>query len=260
MENNLYQAPESSLETENEVTSAYEYTGPRSRPIGDAMEWIGGGFSIFKQSPGPWIVTLLVGFVVSIIINLIPVIGAFAAMFTTYVWIGGLMMGCQAVSEGKPFDVKYLFAGFSHRVGALIGLSTIYLVIFVIIMFGAMGSTFTAMMTDPEAFAAGGLDTTTFLLSFLIAMALLIPVMMLMWFAPILIVLQNMSVIEAMKASFVGCLKNVLPFLLYGVVFLFLYILGAIPLMLGLLVVVPMLFGSMHASYQSIYLSPKTQD
>jgi uncharacterized membrane protein len=77
---------------------------------------------------------------------------------------------------------------------------------------------------------------------------------MAVWFAPALVAISNMSPIDALAASFKGCLKNILPFLLYGIVFLVLFILGSIPLGLGLLVVLPLVFTSTYAAYRDIFL------
>ncbi len=56
-----------------------------------------------------------------------------------------------------------------------------------------------------------------------------------------------------MKMSFSGCLKNILPFLLYGVVALVMFFIGAIPVGLGLLVVMPVITASMYTAYRDIY-------
>jgi uncharacterized membrane protein len=58
-----------------------------------------------------------------------------------------------------------------------------------------------------------------------------------------------------MKMSFSGCLKNILPFLLYGIIAMVLFILATIPIGLGLLVVVPMLTASIYTGYRDIYFS-----
>ncbi|GAB2692135.1 BPSS1780 family membrane protein [Aliiglaciecola sp. 3_MG-2023] len=251
-ENSPYQAPESDLTSTEAPSGEWVYTGPSNKAVGDGMTWISEGFSLFKQDIGMWIVTMIVGFIVAIVINIIPFVGSLISMFLTYIWVGGLMLGCQAAAEGKPFDIKYLFAGFSYRAGRLVGLSAIGAVISIVVMFVAMGSVYMDILageSNPEMMG------TQFWLSFLVAMALMLPMVMAVWFAPALIVLQDMPVFAAMKASFIGCFKNVMPFLVYGIVMLVLYILGAIPLALGLLVVIPLLFTSMYVSYRSIYLS-----
>jgi uncharacterized membrane protein len=50
-----------------------------------------------------------------------------------------------------------------------------------------------------------------------------------------------------------GCLKNIVPFLLYGVVGLFLIIIATIPLLLGWFIVVPMMIASIYIAYLDIY-------
>lgn len=259
MENdNAYQAPASQVYLEPDLSSGeYTYTGPKTCEVGDGISWISSGFALFKADPVQWIVTMIVGFIIFFVIQIIPIIGGIIGMLTTFIWIGGLMIGCQAIRDGKNFNIEYLFAGFKTRPGALVGLSALYALITIIIMGAAIGSLYFDMMagsTDPEQ-----MMSASFWLKILIAMAVLIPVIMAVWFAPALIVLQNMTVFEAMKESFAGCLKNFLPFLLYGVVCLVLYVIAIIPLLLGLLVLVPTLFGSMYTSYEGIYLTKNSE-
>jgi uncharacterized membrane protein len=77
------------------------------------------------------------------------------------------------------------------------------------------------------------------------------------WFAPALVVFHGMGAGAAMKASFLGCLKNILPFLLYGVVLFVFSILASLPLLLGWLVLGPVLAASVYTSYRDIYLKPR---
>ena len=46
---------------------------------------------------------------------------------------------------------------------------------------------------------------------------------------------------------------NILPFLIYGLVAMVLVILGSLPLMLGLLVVVPLLTIAIYTAYRDIF-------
>lgn len=254
---NEYKAPDSALENAEELAQELQYVGAQKRPAGNGLEWISQGFKIFSKSPGPWILTMIVGFVVVIIINLIPVIGGIFGMLTTYVWIAGLVIGSKAVDDGAKMDIKYLFAGFSNHAGKLIGLSVLMSVITLVLMFGAMGSIYLELVFGNGEQLPEDLDIISLVLRGLIVMALMIPLMMAVWFAPALIVLQNMSLIEAMKASFAGCLKNVLPFLIYGIILLVLMIIAAIPLMLGLLVLIPVGYASIYCSYKDIYLQQR---
>ena len=75
-----------------------------------------------------------------------------------------------------------------------------------------------------------------------------------MWFAPALIVLQGVSPFEAMKASFTGCMKNWASGLIYFILIGLLFLLGCIPLFLGLLVVSPIIFASIYTAYRDIFI------
>jgi uncharacterized membrane protein len=59
-----------------------------------------------------------------------------------------------------------------------------------------------------------------------------------------------------MKESFQGCLKNALPFLIYGLVGLVAAVVAAIPFGLGWLVFGPVLMASVYTAYKDIYLEP----
>jgi len=65
--------------------------------------------------------------------------------------------------------------------------------------------------------------------------------------------LHNLSAVDAMKLSFAACLKNMLPFLLYGLIFMVLLIIAIIPVGLGLVIVVPMMMTSLYTSYTDIF-------
>jgi MFS family permease len=73
------------------------------------------------------------------------------------------------------------------------------------------------------------------MLGSLVALALMVPLAMFYWFAPALVVFHGMAPLAAMRASFFGCLANIVPSLVYGVVMT----LGAN--CLGLVVFVPFL-------------------
>jgi uncharacterized membrane protein len=50
-------------------------------------------------------------------------------------------------------------------------------------------------------------------------------------------------------------LKNILPFLVYGILYLIFAFVASIPLLLGWLVLGPVLIASVYFSYTDIYLS-----
>jgi uncharacterized membrane protein len=78
---------------------------------------------------------------------------------------------------------------------------------------------------------------------------------MAVWFAPCLVVFHDRDAIQAMKESFAGCLKNIMPFLLYGVIGFVILIVASIPLGLGLLVAGPVFAASIYTAYRDVYFT-----
>ncbi|MBL8394330.1 MAG: hypothetical protein JNK99_06180, partial [Candidatus Accumulibacter sp.] len=98
--------------------------------------------------------------------------------------------------------------------------------------------------------ALGGL-----LLAGLFWLLLSLPLMMAIWFAPALVLFNDMPPIAALHASFQCCIRNVLVFLVYGLLVMVLCFFAALPVGLGFLVLGPVLAGSAYASYRDTFLA-----
>ncbi len=239
-----------------------EMTGPATVPAGHGWGWLARGFWHFRQNPFAWIIALVVWFVIAIVVSLIPLIGSLAITLLSPVVLAGFLIGVAAQDEGQDFEVGHLFAGFSRNPGQLVLTGVLYMVGFILIgvvvailMGGAiamLGGAATMQQPDPDMMAAV-MGSPSVIMAMLVGMALSIPLIMAYWFAPALVALEGVSAISAMKLSFVGCLKNVLPFLLYGIIGLVLFILGALPFGLGLLIIVPVFMASIYVSFRDIY-------
>jgi len=223
-----------------------------------AAGWIGDGWRIFTRSPGMWIVTTIVFMVTWILLSILPIISLVSGILGP-VFLGGLMLGCDKVHKGGNLELGDLFAGFQRNAGGLMLVGLLYLVgwflIMVFVGFGAfvlVGTTvgFTAESLKDNAAILG----PAFLLVGLIAIGLSMPLVMAIWFAPALVVFHDMQAFAAMRASFSGCLRNLWPFLLYGILALAIAIIAVLPVGLGLLVWIPMLWGSLYAGYRDIFL------
>ncbi|WP_395344832.1 BPSS1780 family membrane protein [Ningiella sp. W23] len=260
MENeNAYQAPESDLQVEQTGQYLAEYIGPTSRPFSNLFSWIKEGFELFKASPWQWIIILIVGAVIMIGAQFVPIVGSIAVMLTSYVWLGGLMIGCQAIRNGEALSLSHLFAGFKQKFVPLFVLTLIYMAVSLAIMGALVGSlafsAFTGQEIDPEMAMS-----SSYWMSMLLAFVIMIPLLMALWFAPVLIVSQDMPVIEAMKASFSGALKNIFSLIVFGLIMALLYVVSALPLLLGLLVFFPTFFGAVFASYEDVFTRVKHEE
>ena len=255
---NPYAAPKAPVADRTLVLPGNFDPDGRARPAGNGWTWIAEGWRLFMKSPGIWIAIVLVLGVIMIVLNFIPFLGPLALAVLMPVFGGGIMLGCRALDEGRELEFNALFAGFQKPLAGLATLGAIYLgLAFAIGLVVALitGASMFAMMSggaQNPAMATGALGGM--LLGMLIALALAVPLAMLMWFAPAAVALNGVAPVEAMKVSWRGCLKNIVPFLLYGVVLFILMIVATIPFGLGWLALGPAMAGSIYAGYRDIYL------
>lgn len=248
---NPFQTPGSELVSE-QPSGAFVVHEPSIVGAGRGAGWLFDGFEYFKRHAGNWIAICIIGFVLMIVLNIIPIVNMLAG-FLTSVWVGGIMIGCKSIYDGKGLDIGHLFAGFQNKLGSLLGLSAIVMLASLGVMAITLGSLFMAVFTGDTSSVSAD-DAMKMVLGMLIALALLLPLYMAAWFAPCLILFGDKGVFTAMKLSFVACLKNFVPFLLYGIVMMFLVFVASIPLGLGMLVVGPMIFASVFIGFKEIFI------
>jgi uncharacterized membrane protein len=238
--------------------SAPEFNGDcRVVPAGNAFEWLKQGWAMFVVNPGIWIAMMVILIVIFVALSIVPLIGQLAAHLLTPVLGAGMLIACQKISKEEAIEIPDLFAGFKRNAGDLIMLGVLYMVgmlaIFAVVAVLGGGSIAGGMMMGRAAgygMALGGM-----LLAMLLALALSVPLFMAIWFAPALVVFNNMQPIPALKASFNACIKNMVPFLVYGLITMVLCFFAALPVGLGFLVLGPVLAGSVYASYRDIFVA-----
>ena len=259
---NPYAAPQSDVTPVYEGTEG-EMTGPHTVPAGNGWQWIAGGWDHFKQNPLAWIGGIVVWILLMMALSFIPLLGPLAVNLLSPVIIAGFMLGAQAQREGDSFTVGHIFSGFNNNAGKLIVVGLLYLVGTFLIMlvvglmvggalFANMGQLQAAEQNPEAAMAMVG----PMLLAMLVAMALMIPLLMAYWFAPALVAFEDLGAFEAMKLSFRACLKNMLPFLVYGLITLALMFVAMIPFGLGMLVLSPVMVAAIYVSYRDIFYEP----
>ena len=207
----------------------------------------------------------IVFFVASILVSIVPG-GALLSSIVYPPVVAGLMLGCRSIEEGTGLRFEHLWAGFEKNVGSLILVGVLYLVGTVLIaLFAGIGVAvmIPAMMaqgaapTDFSNIAALMPYILVIALVLLVVMALMLPLIMAVWFAPALVVFHDLPPMAAMKASFHGCLKNILPFLLYGVIFFGLAIVATLPLLLGWLALGPVISITVYTAYRDVFFKPR---
>jgi len=232
---------------------------PATVPAGRGWGWIVDGFEYFKQAPGTWIGMMLIWFVIYIALAFIPLVSLVLSVLGP-AFLGGLMLGCRAIDDNESLRVEHLFAGFNTRPGPLLAVGGLYLAgsFGIMIVAGILiavigGVSMLGAGADPDTLISSGAAIGV-VIAVLVAVLLFVPLLMAFWFAPALIVNHELSAFEAMRLSFLGCVRNVMPFLVYGLCAMGLSLLAIIPFGLGLLVLSPVLIASVYVGYKEIYL------
>ena len=241
------------MATDHELTTPSALT-IRQVPALSAIAWTKNGFQLFRANPAMWIILFVIYLIIMVPISLIPAVGSIASTLLAPVFAAGLMWGCQAVSKDQDLEINHLFEGFKKNTRQLVAVGAIYmtslLVIAVFVIMSMDREIVEAMMKGQQLNPA---QAGAMLLPLLIAMFFLVPVLMAYWFAPVLVGLHGLNAIDAMKLSFNASLRNMLPFLLYGLIFLILLGVALIPYGIGLVVVVPWMMTSLYVSYTDIF-------
>ena len=197
---------------------------PRKVAWGEGAAWISQAWRIFRLRPWMWLGMIFVIGLIGALVQLVPFVGGLISALLSFFFTGGLMLSCDALEEGGELQFDYLFSGFKYKFGELAVLTLLYIAFFIVglivasILFAIFVGGF-----NPGEFAAainsGSGDAGDALLGILfvlIIMMLCIPLIMMVWFAPALIVLHDVRPFESMKMSFKACLRNIGAFIVNG--------------------------------------------
>lgn len=223
------------------------------------LQWILSGFYLFAKAPLAWVFVCFTLMLIAMTIALIPLLGQFIFTLISPVFLAGIMLGCKDMEQGKTLEIAHLFAAFKSNVTPLITIGGIYLIGQVLII-GLVMLIGGSQMTDMMLYGKRVDETelmgvmSSFLTSILLALTLSIPLMMASWFSPLLVIFHNVAPIPAMQQSFFACLKNIIPFQVYGIVLIILTIISVMPYGIGLVVLIPTIFASIYVSYKDIFL------
>lgn len=225
-------------------------------PPSHAFDWLHFGWLMFVAESGVWVgitVLLLVGL---LLVASVPFIGMAAVHLLLPILTGGLMAGCRRIEDGGKLSVRDLFTGFSGQARELVNAGVLYMVAWLAIVgIGILFASVSVMAGVFQASPAGfGIALSGILMTALLTSVLAMPLLMAIWFAPALIVLHGMKTVPALKASFLACARNWLVFTVFGIMTVLLLFFALLPMGLGFLVLLPVLFGALYASYRDLFI------
>jgi len=230
-----------------------------SLSIAQVIDWFKMGWVIFINNPVQWILILVVLFIISLASNLIPLVGGLIFIVISPALFAGIFLATQTSANGEEINFLDLFSiiGDAERRKPFLLLGVVsflfnlllMLILFVPMMgvasFGMLTSNSQEMM--PSMAAGAGLGYL-----FLVLPVLIIYIMAMVYAIPLML-FSNQGIKQALLLSFKASISNVLPMLVASLLYIILFLLAMIPLGLGLLILVPVSFGMIYASYKDIF-------
>ncbi|WP_246264109.1 BPSS1780 family membrane protein [Aromatoleum toluvorans] len=227
----------------------------------DTLKWIVAGWKTFTASPGIWVVQTLVLIVALSALGLVPFLGWALAPLAFPVLVAGMLSGAHALAQGEPLRVDHLFDGIRRHAGNLLMIGGFHLLgaLLAALIAAAVGSSaaLTGMLVG--AFAGMSLAAGGVMLAVAVFTVLWVLLLMALWFAPALVMLQGVSPLDAMKLSARACLANLTSFIVLGFILYVLVWIAMLPAGLGMLALVPVLAGALHAAWKDTFAPDRPQ-
>jgi uncharacterized membrane protein len=242
----------------------------RGNPARAGWTWVVEGWRLFRKAPLMWFLAMVLLFVAAIVLSLVPIVGTVVFNVLSPVIGAGFVAACRSLETGGDFELEHLLAGFKSSrfknlaiVGVLFVLGELLLLL---VFAGFVGFSVAAAIATGDTndiVAAASASSMTILLGMLVCAALFVPMVAAYWFAPPLVFMHGLGPVEAMKQSFLACIRNLVAFLVYGLVFLGLGVLVLVPAivpilgwlasLVGLVGLVILTMTSTYAAYRSIF-------
>jgi hypothetical protein len=248
---------------------------PRSVAAGRGWTWIVQGFQLFMRSPVIWIALFATLFIATKILALVPLMGVLFVLFMP-VFVAGLMDGCRALEYDRPLEFGHLLRGFQKNTAQLVTIGGVSLVgnLAVLMIVMALGGDAITEMGKVMAQKPGVTPenaehlreaSATVGRAFLVGTLVSVPLLMALWFAPLLVFFHDAHPFAALKTSFIACVRNVLPLLVYGSVLLgALFLAMPVSVAMGqydlaIWLLAPIILPSIYASYVDIFIEGQAE-
>ncbi len=263
---------------------------PVAVPAGHGVTWAREGLDAFAAAPATWVGITLLFLLIGVVLTVIPFAGMLWSVVVP-IHVGGLMMGCRALRQGQPLEVRHLFNGFeAPRLQPLALVGAIYLAGSLLVMLPLIVIGVGGMLLG--AFAVGASGGTTASLAgigllgvvvVLLTMAAGMALSLAIWFAPALVVFDGLPALDALKVSLRAGWVNIGAFVVYGLVLVGVGLVVVSPLLatillvaargneqsgalaavllggtglfavVGILLLLPATWGAMYASYEDAF-------
>ncbi|CDG21869.1 conserved membrane protein of unknown function [Xenorhabdus poinarii G6] len=243
--------------------------GGRAVGAGASIEWISNAWNMFKAQPLKWLllyltysVSLLAFVVVSSILALIIPYLFFAIILILPVFTAGIIVASEEQRMTGELKIGSLFVGFKHKLGSLVAVGALTFGISILGLFASMliGGVsllqlFFLLQNSDPALLLGGISTL--ILAGVIMAIFSIIALAFSWFAPALIMINDLKFGEAVSMSLSAVKQNLLGGFIFFLLINVLMYISAIPFGLGLLITIPMYMATYYTTYRNIFYAPQ---
>jgi hypothetical protein len=243
------------------------------------VRWLGEGWRLFRAAPLSWIALVFGYWLLMNVLVLVPFAGIVIAPVLVPAFSVSFMIAGRAAEQGGPISLDVLVAGFRTHLPRMLALGAVYLACLALVL-GATalvdGGALVHAMLGAEPAAGTKVQPGATVGALLLAVVLYGPVMMMFWFAPVLVAWHRVGVAKALFFSFLACVLNWRPFLAYGAAAILMTVVapsfalsalllftgGTLPVSLEsfvyvlMLVMMPTLLASFYVSYRDVFGAP----
>ncbi|MGM0517087.1 MAG: BPSS1780 family membrane protein [Pseudomonadota bacterium] len=256
----------------------------RKRPASSGARWIAGGWQLLKTRPGLVIGSVLLMYVLMVLASMMPLIGLGAGYLLSPLLAGGVIAIFARIAEilerseeeplarEQPIGFDLLFSQFNGQAPwrTLVALGGVTILVNLVVFMLVIGYLGTAMpaegmaaLNEPELTDTERMEILLPVLTSSSAMGIWMAVTVIYTlfltakiFAVPLIVLRDYPLSAALMASFRGVWRNWLPMLIFGLIWIGLFMTVPLTMGLSLILLMPWAWAALYAAFVSIFPVP----
>jgi hypothetical protein len=246
-------------------------------PAAAGWQWLTHGFAIYRRNPLLFALQVMTYWFVMLFVNIVPLLGTLVASLINPALLVGLMLSARHLEQGKPISVRTLFEAFRDDYKPLLWLGGLYLIASLAALSLSVladGGDFLRFLLAGDKAERAAFEQDSMLVPLAFIAGGMLPVLMAWWFAPVLVAWHRQAVGKALFFSFMACVINWRPFLVYSLALVLIGgilpgmalgllgvllptalapLLGTLALFAAAGVLAPTLFASFYVAYRDIF-------
>ena len=229
----------------------------QARAVAAARGWVWfvDGWRLFARHPMVWLLLGLIFVFLMFVSLLIPVVGQLVFVLASPALGAGMLYAARESHAARTPRVAHLWEGFRHaptrnRLFGLAGVALAGALATSLLMSLLMRDVMLGMAGQPGAMP--DMNAGMWLRLLIVIAPQLIVATALAYAVP-LVMFRDAAVGAALRSSLEASLRNILPLLVFGLVYIVAAIVVSIPFGLGWLLLLPASVGMLHSSYRDLY-------